>query len=142
ELPDTNSSELGKLLENSYRAVNIAFIHEWTLLAEKLGIDLFEVVRSIRVRSGTHDNMRFPGFGVGGYCLTKDSLLAQWGADSLLGSDVLLEMSLDALRTNAQMPLHTARLVAEATGGNLDITLAVCGLSYLSGVADTRDSPS
>ena len=44
-----------------------------------LGID------SIRVRKGTHDNMRYPGLGVGGYCLTKDSMLAQWGASDLLG---------------------------------------------------------
>ena len=51
-------------------------------------------------------------------------------------------MSLDALRTNAQMPLHTARLVAEASGGHHDLTLAVCGLSYLPEVADTRESPS
>ena len=48
---------------------NIAFIYEWTLLAEQLGIDLFGVIDSIRVRQGTHDNIRFPGFGVGGYCL-------------------------------------------------------------------------
>ena len=64
-LGDTASSELGKVLENSYRAANIALIHEWTLFAEKAGINLWAVVDSIRVRKGTHDNMRYPGFGVG-----------------------------------------------------------------------------
>jgi UDP-N-acetyl-D-glucosamine dehydrogenase len=142
ELDSPTDSELAKLLENSYRATNIAFIHEWTLLAESIGINLFAVIDAIKVREGTHDNMRYPGFGVGGYCLTKDSLLAQWGATNLLGSDVLLSMSLDALRTNAQMPLHTARLVAEASRGDLELTLAVCGISYLADVADTRESPS
>jgi nucleotide sugar dehydrogenase len=142
ELESPTDSELAKLLENSYRATNIAFIHEWTLLAESIGINLFTTIEAIRARQGTHDNIRYPGFGVGGYCLTKDSLLAQWGARNLLGSDVLLGMSLDGLRINAQMPLHTARLVAEASGGQLDVTVAVCGISYLPGVADTRDSPS
>jgi nucleotide sugar dehydrogenase len=137
------SSELAKLLENSYRATNIALVHEWTLLAEEIGVNLFEVVDSIRVRKGTHDNMRYPGFGVGGYCLTKDSLLAQWGATNLLGSETVLAMTLDALGTNAAMPLHTARLVKEALGGSIDgAVIAIGGVSYLPDVADTRNSPT
>jgi nucleotide sugar dehydrogenase len=143
ELDDTASSELAKLLENSYRSLNIAFIHEWTLLAEKIGINLFEVVHSIRVRQGTHDNMRYPGFGVGGYCLTKDSLLAQWGAAHLFESDAVLGMTLAGLRTNFEMPLHTLDLVHELAGTDLSgKTVVVCGVSYIAEVADTRNSPT
>ncbi len=143
ELRDTASSELGKLLENSYRALNIAFIHEWTLLAEKIGINLFEVVDSIRVRTGTHDNMRYPGFGVGGYCLTKDSLLAQWSAANLFGVETVLEIILAGLKTNYDMPLHTLELAEDLAGGDLaGKTIAVCGVSYLADVADTRNSPT
>jgi UDP-N-acetyl-D-glucosamine dehydrogenase len=143
QLENPVSSELAKLLENSYRATNIAFIHEWTLLAEKLGVNLFQIIDAIRVRKGTHDNMRYPGFGVGGYCLTKDSLLAQWGASQLLGSENHLPMTLDALQTNALMPLHTARLVEEAAAGDLEgAIVAVCGVSYIPDVADTRSSPA
>jgi UDP-N-acetyl-D-glucosamine dehydrogenase len=143
ELDSPTSTELAKLLENSYRATNIAFIHEWTLLAEEIGVNLFEVVDAIRVRSGTHDNMRYPGFGVGGYCLTKDSLLAQWGATHLLGSEAVLGMTLDALHTNATMPLHTARLVKEALAGSIgEAVIAVGGVSYIPDVADTRNSPT
>lgn len=143
ELPDLESAELGKLLENSYRAANIAFIHEWVLLAEDIGVDLWAVVDSIRARRGTHDNIRNPGFGVGGYCLTKDSRLAQWGAERLLGSDVRLEMTLFALEANALMPLHTLDLVRRIAGPDLaDKTVAVCGVAYLADVADTRNSPS
>jgi nucleotide sugar dehydrogenase len=142
ELDDPTSCELAKLLENSYRAVNIAFIHEWTLLAERIGVNLFAVVDSIRVRRGTHDNMRYPGFGVGGYCLTKDSLLAQWAARNLFGSDARLPMTLAALETNYHMPAHTFELLAELAGGGLaGMTVAVCGLSYLPQVGDTRNSP-
>jgi nucleotide sugar dehydrogenase len=140
---DPNASEMAKLLENSYRSVNIAFIHEWTLLAEKTGVNLFEVIDSIRVRKGTHDNIRQPGFGVGGYCLTKDPLFAQWSARKLFDTDVVLTMTLDALRINQQMPLHTFDLARELAGGDLTgRRIAVFGVSYLPEVPDTRNTPS
>jgi UDP-N-acetyl-D-glucosamine dehydrogenase len=143
ELSDTTSSELAKLLENSYRAANIAFIHEWTLLAEEIGVNLFDIVDSVRVRSGTHDNMRYPGFGVGGYCLTKDSLLAQWGAMHLLGAASVLETTLAALRTNFAMPLHTFEHARSLADDDLDgRTIAVCGIAYVPTVADTRNAPA
>lgn len=143
ELEDTNSSELSKLLENSYRAMNIAFIYEWTLLAEQIGVNLFEVIDSIRVRKGTHDNIRFPGFGVGGYCLPKDSLLAQWSATNLFQTDVVLDLTLRALKINDRMPLHTLDLLMELENGDLSgKKIVVCGVAYLPGVPDTRSSPT
>ena len=74
-LENTDSSELAKLMENSYRTVNIAFVEEWSRLAEKLNINLFDVIQAIKKRS-THNNLKDPGFGGGGYCLTKDPLMA------------------------------------------------------------------
>jgi nucleotide sugar dehydrogenase len=143
ELGDMASSELAKLLENSYRAANIAFIHEWTLLAEQAGIDLWSVVDSIRVRKGTHDNLRYPGFGVGGYCLTKDSLLAQWSLNHLGDSAHQLAVTLEALKINHTMPLHTLDLLRELAGGSLrGLKVLVCGVSYLADVGDTRHSPT
>ena len=93
-------------------------MHEWTLLAEKIGINLFDVVDSIRVRNGTHDNMRYPGFGVGGYCLTKDSLLAQWSAANLFGVDTGSD---DARR--AQDELRHASAHTRACRGRLPAEL-------------------
>jgi UDP-N-acetyl-D-glucosamine dehydrogenase len=143
EMDDIAASEMAKLLENSYRAVNIAFIHEWTLLAERLGVDLFKVVESIRVRKGTHDNMRYPGFGVGGYCLTKDPLLAQWSTGGDERENLVLRMTLEGLKVNYEMPLHTLGLLKEAAGDNLEgKNIAICGVAYLPGVADTRNSPA
>jgi nucleotide sugar dehydrogenase len=141
ELENPTSAELSKLLENSYRAVNIAFIHEWTLLAEQLGIDLYTAIESIRVRKGTHDNMRFPGFGVGGYCLTKDSLLAQWSCNKLSGKDAILGMTLEALNINYHMPLHALDLLASLSEGGLQgKRILICGITYIADVADTRNS--
>ena len=143
ELADMASSELAKILENSFRAANIAFIHEWTLLAEQTGINLWSVVDSIRVRKGTHDNLRYPGFGVGGYCLTKDSLLAQWALSNLYHSQHRLAVTLEALRINHEMPLHTLDLLRELAGGGLrGLKVLVCGVSYLPDVGDTRHSPT
>ena len=75
ELDSLIASETAKVMENSYRATNIAFVEEWGRFAEAVGIDLFQVIDAIRVRP-THRNIRQPGFGVGGYCLTKDPLFA------------------------------------------------------------------
>jgi nucleotide sugar dehydrogenase len=142
ELESLEGCELGKLLENSYRSANIALIYEWTLLAERIGVDLFSVIDSIRVRRGTHCNMRFPGFGVGGYCLTKDSLLAQWSLSNLFDSDITLDMTLEAIGVNYRMPMHTLELAREILGRPLEgVGVLICGLSYLPGVPDTRNSP-
>jgi UDP-N-acetyl-D-glucosamine dehydrogenase len=142
QLSDPSSSEFSKILENSYRAANIALIYEWTLLAEKAEVDLWAIVDSIRIRKGTHDNMRYPGFGVGGYCLTKDALLAQWSATKLLRTDVTLPVTLNALSINYRMPLHTLDLLRELTGDRRSQTVGLCGISYLPDVGDTRHSPA
>lgn len=135
-----NASELAKIMENAYRSVNIALLHEWCLLAEKMGVNLFSVVEGIRVRK-THQNIMNPGFGVGGYCLTKDALLAQWSADHLFATEHGLPLSLQAIAINDKMPLHTvARIQAERSLSNAKI--ALLGVSYREDVGDTRYSPS
>jgi UDP-N-acetyl-D-glucosamine dehydrogenase len=140
-LSDTTASELAKVLENSYRASNIAFIQEWTLAAERMGVNLFDVIRSVAVRKGTHDNIMRPGFGVGGYCLTKDGYLAQWGSRELFGSDVTLDVTMRAMAINYAMPRHSFALLEEMMPLR-GRTVLVAGISYLSDVADTRNSPS
>ncbi|MCB0420794.1 MAG: nucleotide sugar dehydrogenase [Bdellovibrionales bacterium] len=136
----TDASELAKVMENSFRAMNIAFIQEWTVLAEKMGVNLFSVIEGIRNRP-THRNIMAPGFGVGGYCLTKDSLLGLWTNDNLLKDGEGLPMSLAALKTNDQMPLHSINLLKsrKALSGK---RLALLGVSYREDVGDTRYSPS
>jgi len=143
ELQNTQASEFGKLLENSYRAMNIAFIYEWTLFAEDIGINLFDVIDSIRVRKGTHDNMMYPGFGVGGYCLPKDTLLAEWASKELYHRDKELKFSLEAINVNDLMPRHTFELLQKGIGGDLkNKRVVILGASYRNDVGDTRNSPS
>ena len=71
ELPSIIDCETAKILENSFRAINIAFIDEWTKFSNKLNINLNSIINAISLRK-THSNIMRPGVGVGGYCLTKD----------------------------------------------------------------------
>jgi nucleotide sugar dehydrogenase len=143
ELSTPDASELAKILENSYRAMNIAFIQEWTKLAEDIGVNLFDIVRSIRVRKGTHDNMMFPGFGVGGYCLTKDPLLAQWSSKELFDRKENLELSVEAVNINDLMPDHTFDLLMKALKNKIKgKKIAILGASYRKDIDDTRNSPT
>ncbi len=77
-------SETCKIVENSYRATILAFLHEWSLFAERNGVDLVKVVDAIKIRP-THSNMIFPGPGIGGYCLPKDGGLGVWAYQTLMG---------------------------------------------------------
>ena len=119
---------MAKVLENSYRTTNIALIHEWTRMAESAGVDLFAVVEAIRKRKGTHDNLRYPGFGVGGYCLTKDALLADWAAREVFGMGDGLQVAAEAVRINDAMPEHTLEHVRSALGGLQEKRVLVLGV--------------
>jgi len=143
ELRTPTDSELAKILENSYRAMNIAFIYEWTLLAEDIGINLFEVIDSIKVRKGTHDNMMYPGFGVGGYCLTKDPLLAHWASKNIFKREAHLEFSVKSVNVNDLMPHHTFDLLMNGMSNDIKRKkITILGASYRKDVDDTRNSPT
>ena len=77
-------SETAKIVENSYRATILAFLDEWSLFAERNGVDIIKVIQAIKVRP-THSNMIFPGPGIGGYCLPKDGGLGMWAYKHILG---------------------------------------------------------
>ena len=141
-LGHTNASEMAKVLENSYRAANIALMFEWAKFAENIGVNLFDVIKSIKVRKGTHDNMLRPSLGVGGYCLTKDPVLANWAAEALFGLEEKLPLAVNAVNINDLMPMHTLEIIEDACPSLQDKRVAILGVSYLQNVADTRHSPT
>tara|TARA_B100000963_G_scaffold360609_1_gene392132 strand:+ start:1146 stop:2624 length:1479 start_codon:yes stop_codon:yes gene_type:complete len=140
-LHSTQATEMAKVLENSYRAMNISFIVEWSRFAENAGIDLYEVVDAIRMRP-THSNMMYPGLGVGGYCLTKDPLIASWASQEFFNSNAL-EMSEKAVMTNDLMPFDAFNFFRnKITSTNKNISkIAILGVAYGPGIGDTRFSP-
>ena len=139
-LEHTNATEMAKVLENSYRAMNIAFAVEWSRFAEEAGVDLYGMVNAIRARP-THANLMYPGIGVGGYCLTKDPLLASWARKYHFGSTSDLEMSINGVSVNDQMPKFAFDRLVQVFGDVSDKKVAFLGVSYRGDVGDTRFTP-
>jgi nucleotide sugar dehydrogenase len=139
-------SETAKIVENSFRATILAFLDEWSLFAERNGIDLIKVIEAIKVRP-THSNIIFPGPGIGGYCLPKDGALGAWAYNNILGfKDKIFKITTMAIDINDTRALHVTDLVREALeeinkkvdGANI----LIMGASYRKDVGDTRYSGS
>jgi nucleotide sugar dehydrogenase len=139
-------SETTKIIENSYRATILAFLDEWSLFAERNGVDLIKVINAIKVRP-THNNIIFPGPGIGGYCLPKDGGLGYWAYKHILGfEDDIFKMTAMAIDINDTRGLHVATLTRDALR-NMGRQIAgaailLCGASYRQDVGDTRYSGS
>jgi len=141
-------SETTKVVENSYRATILAFLNEWSLFAERNGVDLIKVVQAIKVRP-THSNIIFPGPGIGGYCLPKDGGLGYWAYKHILGfedGDEVFRITPEAIDTNDTRSLHAVELTRDALrnmgryiAGSL---VCIAGASYREDVGDTRYSGS
>jgi UDP-N-acetyl-D-glucosamine dehydrogenase len=139
-------SETTKIVENSYRATTLAFLDEWSLFAERNGVDLIKVINAIKVRP-THSNMIFPGPGVGGYCLPKDGGLGYWAYKHILGfSDDIFKITPMAIDINDTRGLRAATLTRDALRNMgkqvAGARIVLCGASYRQDVADTRYSGS
>jgi UDP-N-acetyl-D-glucosamine dehydrogenase len=139
-------SETTKIVENSFRATILAFLDEWSLFAERNGVDLIKVIEAIKVRP-THNNIIFPGPGVGGYCLPKDGGLGYWAYKHILGfDDEIFRITTRAIDINDTRGLHVAELTRDALRnmGRLlgGATVLLCGASYRQDVGDTRYSGS
>ncbi len=141
-------SETTKIVENSYRATILAFLNEWSLFAERNGVDLIKVIKAIKMRP-THSNIIFPGPGIGGYCLPKDGGLGYWAYRHILGfedGDNVFKITPAAIDTNDTRALHVAELTRDALR-NMGRYIAgarvlLCGASYRQDVGDTRYSGS
>ncbi len=139
-------SETCKIVENSYRATILAFLDEWSLFAERNGVDLTKVIEAVKVRP-THSNMIFPGPGIGGYCLPKDGGLGFWAYKHILGfEDDIFRITTTAIDINDTRALHVAELTRDALR-NMGRYIAgarvlLCGASYREDVGDTRYSGS
>ena len=141
-------SETTKIIENTYRATILALLDEWSLFAERNGVDLVKVIEAIRMRP-THSNIMFPGPGIGGYCLPKDGGLGYWAYRRILGfadGESVFRITPLAIDINDTRGLHVAELTREALRERgLHIAGAkvlICGASYRQDVGDTRYSGS
>lgn len=141
---DVLTAETTKTIENAYRDVNIAFANEMALICESLGIDAYEVQRLINTRS--ERMMHFPGAGVGGHCLPKDTWLLLYGLNNYGKKKVQTNFVELARRINESMPNHLVDLLSEclvAKGRTYpDVKVVILGVAYLENSDDTRNTPA
>jgi UDP-N-acetyl-D-glucosamine dehydrogenase len=136
------AAELTKLLENVFRAVNIALVNELALLTDRMGIDIWEVVDAAATKP--YGFMRFePGPGMGGHCLPVDPFYLAWRAREF---DMVTEFVELAGKINQQMPYHCVeklqRVLNERGRSVAGARIALLGVAYKPGVGDTRESPA
>jgi UDP-N-acetyl-D-glucosamine dehydrogenase len=136
------AAELAKLLENIFRSVNIALVNEMAILAERMGIDIWEVVDAAATKP--YGFMRFePGPGMGGHCLPVDPFYLSWRAREFDMPTEFIEL---AGKINQQMPYHCVARVAGALNDAgrpvKGARIGVLGVSYKPGIGDTRESPA
>jgi len=151
---DVLTAEVAKVAENAYRDVNIAFANEMALMCESLGVDVFKVRELVNTLPNDPSNpsanpirnMHFPGAGVGGHCLPKDSLLLKYGVDTYGTFKVDPHIIVKSRELNAWMPTHMSNLVEEGlrdAGLELEgAKIAILGVAFLENSDDTRNTPS
>src|SRR4051812_10905510 len=135
-------AELSKLLENIFRSVNIALVNEMAMLADRMGIDIWEVVEAASTKP--YGFMRFePGPGMGGHCLPVDPFYLTWKAREYDLSTEFIEL---AGKVNQQMPYfcleRAERALNDAGKAVRGSRILVVGVSYKAGVGDMRESPA
>ncbi len=136
------AAEMTKLLENIFRSVNIALVNELAMLADRMGIDIWEVVDAAATKP--YGFMRFePGPGMGGHCLPVDPFYLTWRARQFHMSTEFIEL---AGKINQQMPTYCVERielalneVAKPIKGS---KIALLGVAYKGGIGDIRESPA
>jgi UDP-N-acetyl-D-glucosamine dehydrogenase len=142
ELSSPDTAEMAKLLENTFRNVNIAFVNQLALLCERMGLDVWEVIDAAATKP--FGFMRFtPGPGVGGHCIPVDPYYLSWRAREFDFTDRFIELAGDI---NFAMPRHVVDLVAQALNGRRralrGAKIGVIGVAFKPDVGDPRNSPA
>jgi UDP-N-acetyl-D-glucosamine dehydrogenase len=136
------AAEMAKLLENTFRHINIALVNELAILCQDLGIDVWEVIDA--AASKPFGFMAFyPGPGVGGHCIPVDPMYLSWRVKQFGGAAKFIELARDV---NDAMPLYCVSRVQDLLNDRersiKGSRIVVIGVAYKSGISDLRESPS
>jgi UDP-N-acetyl-D-glucosamine dehydrogenase len=138
----TEAAELVKLLENTFRSVNIGLVNEMAIVCDKLGVDVWEVIEAAATKP--FGFMKFlPGPGLGGHCIPVDPHYLAWKMRGLNYKTRFIDL---AGELNTEMPLFWVRKVAEALNGQgkavRGAVVLVLGVAYKRDIDDIRESPA
>ena len=136
------AAEMVKLLENTFRAVNIGLVNEMALMCDKLGVNVWEVIDAAATKP--YGFMKFtPGPGIGGHCIPIDPLYLSWKLKSLNYTARFIELA-DSI--NSHMPEHVVELVMEALNDDgkalRGAKVLILGAAYKKDIDDLRESPA
>ena len=138
----TETAEMVKLLENTFRAVNIGLANEVAMMSRKLGIDPFEVIRAAATKPFGFMPF-YPGPGLGGHCIPIDPLYLSWRIKGLKGQARFIEL---ADSVNSGMPDYVVGRVAESLNEHSKAVrgskILIYGVAYKRDVSDMRESPA
>jgi UDP-N-acetyl-D-glucosamine dehydrogenase len=142
KLSSAAAAEMSKLLENTFRSVNIGLVNEMALMCDRLGLDVWEVIDG--AASKPFGFMKFvPGPGVGGHCIPLDPFYLSWKLRTLNYRARFIEL---AGEINSEMPHYVVRLVSEALNKDKKSVngsrVLLLGVAYKNDVADMRESPA
>ena len=138
--PET--AEMVKLLENTFRSINIGLANEIAIMCEKLGIDVWEVIEAANTKP--YGFMKFtPGPGLGGHCIPIDPLYLSWKMKNLNYNPKFIDL---ASKINSSMPEHVIETLIEALETNQkkleNSKILLVGMAYKKDIDDIRESPS
>ena len=135
-------AEMEKLLENTYRNINIGLINELAILCDKMGIDIWEVIEAAKTKPYGFQAF-YPGPGLGGHCIPLDPLYLSWKAKEF---SVDLSMIGTSMNINNRMPEYCieriTRLLNEQKKALMDARILILGVAYKQDIDDYRESPS
>jgi UDP-N-acetyl-D-glucosamine dehydrogenase len=138
----TDAAEMVKLLENTFRAVNIGLVNEVALMSRRLGVDVWEVIRAAATKPFGFMPF-YPGPGLGGHCIPIDPLYLSWRMRTLKYQARFIELA-DTI--NSAMPGEVVSLVQEALNRDKKAAngsrVLISGVAYKKDVADHRESPA
>ena len=138
----TDSAEMVKLLENTFRAVNIALVNEVAMMSRRLGIDAWEVIRAAATKPFGFMPF-YPGPGLGGHCIPVDPLYLSWKLRTLKFQARFIELA-DAI--NSAMPEYVVSRVTDALNMRKKAVcgakVLIAGVAYKPDVSDVRESPA
>lgn len=132
-LTDIETAEFVKLMENSYRDINIALANEFAMIAEDLRIDVWEAIKLANYQPRV--SILNPGPGIGGHCIPIDPLF-------LAESSARCTMINTAREINDYMPVHVIHKVKEITKDVVKPKITIFGVAYKGNVDDTRETPA